>query len=59
MYYTDLEKVEEVRKRLELEKIDYIIFEVPNARIWKFWLGTQKSWENECRIIEKRKLKKR
>lgn len=60
MYYQTKEKAESSKLHLIEQgfKEELQIFEVTNARCWKFWLGTIKSWEHECMLAERR-LKKR
>jgi len=58
MYYQTEEKAKEVQDRFAKEfKIFENIYFVEGAKIWKWWLGTQKSWEKECAILERKKIK--
>lgn len=37
---------------------DYVVYEVENARIWKWFVGTPKQWEKEKEIKLSQQLKK-
>ena len=59
MYYAEFETAEKDQARwLKRYKEVLLIFKIPTNTKWKYWLGTQESWDKECIIIiEKRKNK--
>jgi hypothetical protein len=54
MYHSEKERAE---KHQNLHK-DLVIYEVEDARIWKWFVGTPKQWEKEKEIKVSQQLKK-
>jgi len=55
-YYAEKENAQSNRDRWEKDyEIVFEVFEVPNAEIWKYWVGTQTSFEHELYLKDRKK----
>lgn len=54
-YHHDYKKAIEMKNYFINNGCKYEIFGIPNARIWKWWVGTKESYEHELKLIYKRK----
>ena len=56
-YHHDYKKAVQSQKYFVDNGLKYEIFEINNAKIWKWWVGTKESYEHELKLISRRKKK--